>query len=313
MNIADGIILSVIVIAALLGYKIGAVRFSTVYIKWCGSIAASVFGAPLVSSSLQSVVQVQELWLFIISFIALFLISFTLLAVACSWWMFHTQKKTHQHWLNKSSGVLIGAFTGVILTAVSYHFITASYWKEGKDELKASLLASMYIEYIGNHAETFVNNKLASAEGLQVAGVASSVERESFQTTSFSPDAMKALELLHLVNEERKLVGLQALQLDDELSTAAAFHGADMFVRGYFSHNTPEGKDPFQRLDSLKIAYKYAGENLAYSFSVVRAHIALMQSPGHRANILNPKFSKIGISVLDGGSKGLMVVQEFKN
>lgn len=313
MNTADIILITLIVFFAWLGFAIGFIRLSTVYIKWCGSMAASFFGAPLVSKNLQSVVQMQELWLYIMSFIALFLCTFLLLAVACSWWMFHLQKQTHQHWLNKSSGVLIGAFTGVVLTAFSYHIIIASYWNEGKDSLKISMLASTYHEYIGDKATLFVNNKLANAEGLQVAGAVTSVEPESFQTTSFSPDAIKAIELLQLVNEERKLVGLHSLQIDDELSTAAAFHGADMFVRGYFAHNTPEGKDPFQRLDSLHIIYKVAGENLAYSFSVIRAHAALMRSPGHRANILNPRFSKIGISVLDGGNKGLMVVQEFKN
>jgi uncharacterized protein YkwD len=313
MNIADIIILSLIVLSALLGYVIGFIRFSAVYIKWCGSIAASFFGAPVISNYLQLVIQVQELWLFILSFITLFLFSYTLLTVACSWWMFHTKKKTHQHWLNKSPGVLMGAFTGVLLSAISYHIISTSFWKEGKDEMKTSTLASVYREYFGNNAEEFVNNKLASAESLQVAGAATIAERESFQTTFFSPDVIKVVELLHLVNEERKLMGLQALQLDEELSSAAAIHGADMFVRGYFAHNTPEGKDPFQRLDSLHIIYKVAGENLAYSYSVVRAHAALMQSPGHRANILNPRFSKIGISVLDGGGKGLMVVQEFKN
>ena len=309
----DGIIIFMVIITAFTGYKIGGIRFSTVYVTWCGSFAASFFLAPLLSNYLQSVLQVQELWLFIISFIALFLLTFALLSVACSWWLFYTKKTTHTHWLNRTSGVLIGMLTGLILSALCYHIISASYWKEGNDQLKASTIASVYATEIGTDAQTWVNNTLASAEGLQVAGVAITNEKESFQTNSFTTDSNKAMELLQLVNEERKLMRLPLLQMNDELIMAAQFHGADMFTRGYFSHNTPEGKDPFHRLNTLKITYKYAGENLAYSYSIVRAHAALMKSPGHRANILNPKFSKIGISVLDGGSKGLMVVQEFKN
>jgi uncharacterized protein YkwD len=313
MNTADIIILFLILLFAITGFVFGFIRFSVVYIKWCGSFAASFFGAPLLNNSLKSVLQVQELWLFIISFISIFLFSFTVLTVVCNRWMFHTKKTTHEHWLNKTTGVFAGLFTGILLSAFTYHIITASYWKEGAAELNESVIASTYEQQIGNHAETLVNSTLSSAEGLQVAGVASSSEKENFQTTSFSSDMTKAVEMLQLVNKERELINLQPLQLNAELSMAAKLHGADMFTRGYFSHTTPEGKDPFRRLDELKIAYKYAGENLAYSYSIIRAHTALMKSPGHRANILNPKFSKIGISVLDGGRKGLMVVQEFKN
>jgi uncharacterized protein YkwD len=284
-----------------------------VYIKWCGSIAASFFGAPFISNKLESVFQIQQLWLFIISFISLFLLSFGLLSVACSSWMFYIKKTIHQHWLNKTCGVLAGSFTGVLLAAFGFHIINASYWKEGNNELKESILASTYMQYIGTGAEAWVNNKIASAEGLQIAGAAASSEIENFQTTLFEADDTKVVELLTLVNKERILAGLPPLQLNNELSAAAKLHGADMFTRGYFSHNTPEGEDPFHRLEALHIGYKYAGENLAHSFSITRAHIALMKSAGHRANILNPKFSKIGISVLNGGIKGLMVVQEFKN
>ncbi len=313
MNSADSIIVFIILLTAFLGFKKGFLQFSMVYIKWCGSIAASFFGAPFISNKLESVFQIQQLWLFIISFISLFLLSFGLLSVACSWWMFYIKKTTHQHWINKTCGVLAGAVTGVLLAAFSFHIINASYWKEGNNELKESILATTYKQYIGTGAEAWVNNKISSAEGLQIAGAVASSDIENFQTTLFEADDTKVVELLALVNKERELTGLHPLHLNNELSAAAKLHGADMFTRGYFSHNTPEGKDPFHRLEALHIGYKYAGENLAHSFSITRAHIALMKSAGHRANILNPKFSKVGISVLNGGIKGLMVVQEFKN
>lgn len=316
MNTADIFILFIILLSAIIGYKKGFIYFSTVCIKWCGSVAAPFFIMPFITDFLQSQFRVQELWLFIISFIAVFLFTFGLLSVMESWLLFYTKKTTHAHWFNKTTGVIGGLATGLLLTTVSYHIIHSSHWEEGNEELNESFFATNYREFFGTSAEDMVNSIAASVEGLQVAGATAtdpSFKKESFQTTQFSSDATKELQLLELVNRERSFKNLSPLRMSDELSHAAKLHGADMFTRGYFSHNTPEGKDPFQRLNTLNIAYKYAGENLAYSYTITRAHAALMKSPGHRANILNPKFSRVGISVLNGGTKGLIVVQEFKN
>jgi len=56
-----------------------------------------------------------------------------------------------------------------------------------------------------------------------------------------------------------------------------------------------------------------AGENLAKAATVIAAYRALMQSPGHRANMMNPAFRKVGIGVQDAGTKGIMVAQEFSD
>jgi uncharacterized protein YkwD len=86
-----------------------------------------------------------------------------------------------------------------------------------------------------------------------------------------------------------------------------------MFTRGYFSHYTPGGVSPFDRMADAGVTYVYAGENLALAPSTDLAMQGLMNSPGHRANILNPNFNKIGIGVIDGGIYGKMYSQEFTN
>ena len=91
----------------------------------------------------------------------------------------------------------------------------------------------------------------------------------------------------------------------------ARAHADDMFKRGYFAHDTPEGVDPFQRMQNAGIVFGLAGENLALAPTLEIAHTGLMNSPGHRANILRDGFRKIGIGVLDGGVYGKMFVQEF--
>jgi uncharacterized protein YkwD len=64
---------------------------------------------------------------------------------------------------------------------------------------------------------------------------------------------------------------------------------------------------------TANIHFETAGENLALAQTVEIAHVNLMNSPGHRANILNPSFGRVGIGILDGGFYGLMISQEFRN
>lgn len=117
--------------------------------------------------------------------------------------------------------------------------------------------------------------------------------------------------MLEFVNQERQAQGLVPLQMDENLRQLARAHADDMFKRGYFSHETPEGVNPFQRMEKSNITFGLAGENLALAPTLDIAHRGLMNSPGHRANILRNGFLKVGIGVLDGGLYGKMFVQEF--
>lgn len=120
-------------------------------------------------------------------------------------------------------------------------------------------------------------------------------------------------EMFRLVNTERTKAGLELVAFDNKLCDVARNHSIDMFKRGYFSHYTPDGVSPFDRMNNEDIEYIYAGENLALAPSTQLAMQGLMNSPGHRANILNPNFKKIGIGVIDGGIYGKMYSQEFTN
>jgi uncharacterized protein YkwD len=84
-----------------------------------------------------------------------------------------------------------------------------------------------------------------------------------------------------------------------------------MFQQGYFAHVDPDGTTPFDRMKRGGVTFRAAGENLALAPTVDVAHEGLMNSPGHRANILNPSFHRIGIGVADGGMHGKMFTQNF--
>lgn len=125
------------------------------------------------------------------------------------------------------------------------------------------------------------------------------------------PDQISERAMFDLVNKERAGRGLKKLAWSDRLRDVGRDHCLDMFERGYFSHYTPEGDSPFDRMDKAGINYRAAGENLAYAPNVEVAHQGLMDSPGHRENIFRREFGALGVGVIDGGINGKMFCQEF--
>jgi uncharacterized protein YkwD/uncharacterized membrane protein required for colicin V production len=117
--------------------------------------------------------------------------------------------------------------------------------------------------------------------------------------------------MLNLVNEGRKKMGIKELAWEPKLAVVARAHATDMWERSYFGHVSPEGEDVGNRLDKAGIRYQTAGENLALAPTLTTAHNGLMNSEGHRANILDADFNKIGIGVIDNGVYGKMFVQVF--
>lgn len=134
-----------------------------------------------------------------------------------------------------------------------------------------------------------------------------------FRTDGYAPDAAGEARMLALVNEERTKRGLKPLAADAALRTLARDHSADMLSRGYFAHATPEGASPAARAAVAGYVYAVFGENIALAPDVPLAHQGLMDSPGHRANILSPEYGRIGIGIEDAGVFGIMVTQEFSD
>lgn len=117
--------------------------------------------------------------------------------------------------------------------------------------------------------------------------------------------------MVDLVNAERAKAGLPALQVDPELTRLARMKSADMVLNNYFSHISPTYGSPFDMMREAGVPYVYAGENLAAATTLELAMDGLMQSPGHRANILRKEFTHIGIGVVKGGPYGYVFTQMF--
>jgi uncharacterized membrane protein required for colicin V production len=126
-----------------------------------------------------------------------------------------------------------------------------------------------------------------------------------------APDPVAERQMFDLVNEERAAVGLRVLTWDDRLLPVARQHSEEMFRLKYFAHQSPLSGSPFDRIKTAGITYSRAGENLAYAQSVSVAHRGLMQSQGHRENILRPEFTHVAIGVVSAGPYGRMFTQLF--
>jgi stress response protein SCP2 len=119
-------------------------------------------------------------------------------------------------------------------------------------------------------------------------------------------------EVVELTNAERARHGLRPLTVDDRLATAAQAHSTDMVRRGFFAHESPDGRQVWDRAVAAGYAYRKVAENIAAgqrtADEVVRGW---MGSPGHRANILDGDLTQIGVGRADGGSYGVYWTQVF--
>lgn len=109
-------------------------------------------------------------------------------------------------------------------------------------------------------------------------------------------------EVIRLVNEIRVKNGLKELTYDWELSRVARYKSQDMKDNNYFSHTSPVYGSPFDMIKNFGISYKRAGENIAKGQGTPQAVVnAWMNSSGHRANILNSTYTKIGVGYVKDG------------
>ncbi len=154
----------------------------------------------------------------------------------------------------------------------------------------------------------------AVQEGLDFATVRpQSDERVALKFTAADAriDEEAERRLLRLLNDERVNAGLRPLEVDPLLVQAARDHSRDMLAQGYFAHTSEDGKTPADRVRQAGVRYAIVGENLALAPTVELAHHGLMESPGHRANILSPQYGRVGIGVADAGLHGKMFTQDF--
>jgi uncharacterized protein YkwD len=115
-----------------------------------------------------------------------------------------------------------------------------------------------------------------------------------------------------LTNAERTKKGCRKLSADTTLTKVAQAHSVDMAKKNYFAHNSKDGRSPFQRMSDAGYDYAAAAENIAAGQRTPKEVVAgWMNSPGHKANILNCDLTEIGVGYATGGDYGVYWTQDF--
>jgi len=121
--------------------------------------------------------------------------------------------------------------------------------------------------------------------------------------------------IINETNTNRNNQNLTTLKINPVLNEAAQLKANDMANKGYFAHTSPEGITPWHWFNKAGYSFYYAGENLAVNFVDSKDVVnAWMNSPSHRANIVNYNFTEIGIGIAKGqykGNEAIFVVQLF--
>ena len=163
-------------------------------------------------------------------------------------------------------------------------------------------------DYVGAVNKKYVKAIYPNSSNSNNSSNNNSSSNSNSTTTAMTTDEKEVFEL---INNQRTQNGLSALKLDTETLRVARIKAQDMVDNNYFSHNSPTYGSPFQMLNSFKISYKTAGENIAGNSSNSAAVTAWMNSSGHKANILNSSFNYTGIGVVKGSKYGKIYVQLF--
>jgi uncharacterized protein YkwD len=318
LNVIDLLLVVLIVLNLLNGYRRGFILGVLDLAGWVLSLVAGLRYYDPVARLIAPLELWSEVWDQPIAFILVALFVGALVHLIGYALLRRLSPEAHERPSNQALGLLPGLANGLITAAIISALLLAVPLSESISERTRE---SVLVNRLAGYAQS-LEARLRPVFGEAIARSLNllTVQPDSnervtlpFTVSSSRPRPDLEKRMLDLVNAERVANGLQPLAPDPELTEVARRHSADMFARGYFAHDTPEGRTPFDRMKDANVRFLIAGENLALAPTVSIAHTGLMNSPGHRANILRPQFGRVGIGIMDGGMRGLMVSQEFRN
>ncbi|WP_207424112.1 CvpA family protein [Desertivirga brevis] len=317
MNYLDLILVLILVFSVwqgiLKGFLIGIVEV----FMWGAGLVIAFLCYPYISSFIQKFIA-SGFWVLPVSFILAIVIARLALSAIANFGLSKVPSIYHTSKFNKILGSVPGGFTGLVyLLLITSLLILFPFSPSLKSAAEKSWMMSQLtpgLEKIHLSISPYIEELEKEAGPLLTLNK----KDDKFIKLNFTVERSRVrrdleARMLVLINAERAKANLRPLKEDREIAVVARAHSADMFARGYFSHYTPEDKTPFDRMRAARVRFLTAGENLALAQTLNIAHEGLMNSPGHRANILNRSFGRVGIGVLDGGIYGLMVTQNFRN
>ena len=225
--------------------------------------------------------------------------------------------------MNRAGGAGLALGFGVFLTTLLLSFATILPLPPAvADTLDDSAIAGSLTDPAGAPQEVFRSlsgdSIVAALLNLREAVGARRVVVEGDEVVEFpaadpgdlDADPGSAAEVFEALNLARIEAGVDPLAFSPALALVAEGHAAEMYTHGYFSHVSPATGTVGDRLAAVGIPFSVAGENLALAATVGDVHDGLMDSEGHRRNMLHPDYRRVGVAVVSG-PLGLMTVQVF--
>ena len=318
MNPVDLFLFLIILVSVYSGYQKGFIRGAVDLILLVSGLIFAFWAYRYVAAFFEKYISSIGVWTLPLAFILSYIFIRLLLSAIASVLINSMPRSAEDNALNHALGIVPGAVNGIMYAAIIGSLILA-----------IPLLDSISAKARESSIVNALNPSMEWAED-KFAPIFDKAVNHSINKLTVTPGTHKSINLpfsvkepkvredleakmLDLVNEERRKEGLPALAADPEMRAVARAHSKDMFGRSYFSHDSPDGKSLTERAQEAKIHYLTAGENIALAQTLGIAHTGLMNSPGHRANILHKDFHRVGIGIVDGGRHGIMVTQDFRD
>lgn len=319
-NYVDLLLILIVLLNLFFGWRRGLILGLLDLLQWVSGLLMGLRFYQPVARFLALMFNISDVWLLPVAFILTATLTGGLIHLLGYLLLRRLPKGTHEKSWNRWLGVVPGIFNGFITAAIIASLLLALPLSENFNRAVSESYIANRLAESTNQVEAALHPIFdeAISRGFNILTIRPEPESNErvnlpFKVTNTKPRPDLEAQMLELVNQERSKAGVKPLEADPELTEVARRYAADMFARGYFSHASLEGKSPFDRIREANISFSTAGENLALAPTLSLAHTGLMNSPGHRANILRPQFGRVGIGIMDGGMRGLMVTQNFRN
>jgi len=318
-NLIDALLVFIVLLSAISGWRRGFILGLLDLLRWIGSLLVALYFYQPASRLLDQFTDWSEVWTQPLAFIFIVVVVSLLIQLLGNFLLRRLPPDVHRSRTNRILGALPGLASGLVTAAILAALLFAlplpDNFQENLRESRVANELAVLTDKLETSLAPVFEPAIKQTLNRRITTSPESSERVALPFQIENAPARPELEtaMLELINRERLAAELAPLDADPEMTEVARLHSADMFARGYFSHSTPEGKTPFERMRDRDVRYRTAGENLALAPTLQIAHTGLMNSPGHRANILQPRFGRVGIGIRDGGRRGLMVTQNFRN
>ena len=317
-NWIDGVILVVVIYLVLDGWEEGGVKLASGLVSFLAALWLAVKFGTNTGGFLVAKFGIGKLWSNVLGYLIIATAGELAVGEIIRHLVFRLPRGVKESKINRFAGGTLSVLKAMATVTIGLLVITALPVKGsiksdiGDSKLGSALMFSVQkyaggvklsVDEAAKQAVRFLTVKPESGERISLEGLVGDC--------GLKVDEGAEWRILELINGERAKTGAKKLTIDSRMVTAARLYGRDMMERKYFSHYSPEGEDAEDRLQAAGVKYRLMGENLAFAPDVQTAHQGLMESEGHKKNILDPEFRRVGIGVIDNGIYGKMFVQVF--